>query len=755
MTIPARFLVRRGPAITWTTNNPILGPGEMGLEIDTRKFKFGDGVLPWTSLDYAGGSGGGGSWGDILGDIVDQTDLVDFVVDTSVDAAADAVGAHVLQSDPHPQYTTAVEAAALAPVQSVQGRTGAVVINKADVGLSLAENKSSATIRSEITYANVTAALGYAAESSGNKNASSGYVGLTGYTINIKDSTGTVTSFVQSLATSARTWSLPDKNGTFAMISDLITDHTSLSNVGTNTHAQIDTALNRLANTSGTNTGDQDLSGLVPKTTTVNGHALTGNISVTKADVGLGSVDNTADADKPVSTAQALADAAVLTTANAYTDSKVVNLWDDRGNYDASGNVFPSSGGSGTAGAVLKGDIWTVSVAGTLGGTVVALGDTVRALVDTPGQTASNWAIAAHGIGYTAENSAHKNAASGYPGLNSSFAVLIKNAAGTITSALGSLATTARAWNMPDKDGTVAMISDVPANTSQLTENTNLYFTTARVLSTALSGLSLVTGGVIAAADTVLQALGKLQKQISDNLATLTSHTGNTSNPHNVTVAQIGAVPTTRTVNSYPLSADITLSAADVGAVASIAPLVIESTNVTAQRNSTNAQQHYLYNTYIDGSNWERCKFGWNSNVMEIGPEASGTGLARALRVFGTYVEVQSGLVKLGGTSSSFPMLKQSGAAILLRKADDSADADLTVGNFTVTGTHNLVPERRHDFIEGTPDVDYMGRAPAGSLTSASVWTIKKMTITADGGTTVITTATGVKWDDRLTATYS
>lgn len=40
-----------------------------------------------------------------------------------------------------------------------------------------------------------------------------------------------------------------------------VTDHTILTSIGTNTHAQIDTALTRLENTSGTNTGDQDLSG--------------------------------------------------------------------------------------------------------------------------------------------------------------------------------------------------------------------------------------------------------------------------------------------------------------------------------------------------------------------------------------------------------------------------------------------------------------------------------------------------------------
>ena len=54
----------------------------------------------------------------------------------------------------------------------------------------------------------------------------------------------------------------------------------------------------------GFNSGDQDLSGLVPKTTTVNGHLLSSNVFVTQTDVGLNNVDNTSDINKPVSTAQ-------------------------------------------------------------------------------------------------------------------------------------------------------------------------------------------------------------------------------------------------------------------------------------------------------------------------------------------------------------------------------------------------------------------------------------------------------------------
>lgn len=68
--------------------------------------------------------------------------------------------------------------------------------------------------------------------------------------------------------------------------------------------------------------------------------------------------------------------------------------------------------------------------------------------------------------------------------------------------------------------GTVyAEISAAPGSTDVVVEgSTNLYFNETRVRSTALTGLSLVTGGVISVVDTVLQAFGKLQKQITDLL---------------------------------------------------------------------------------------------------------------------------------------------------------------------------------------------------------------------------------------------
>lgn len=52
---------------------------------------------------------------------------------------------------------------------------------------------------------------------------------------------------------------------------------------------------------------------------------------------------------------------------------------------------------------------------------------------------------------------------------------------------------------------------------------------------------------------------------LSDDVDT---HIARTDNPHGVTAAQVGAAPTTRKVNGKALSADVTLTAGDVGAAA-------------------------------------------------------------------------------------------------------------------------------------------------------------------------------------------
>lgn len=197
----------------------------------------------------------------------------------------------------------------------------------------------------------------------------------------------------------------------------------------------------------------------------------------TASSVGLGNVNNTSDANKPVSTAQAAADDAARDAAKAYADGLVIGLIDDRGNYDASVNTFPATGGSGTAGAVLKGDLWLVSVTGTLGGVAVGIGDSVRALVDTPGQTASNWSVFESNLGYVPENSANKGVSGGYVGKTLE-KINFWNAARTFMSFIANAATAARTYTFPDKDITVA------GTTNETFVNPNLGAATADTIKT-------------------------------------------------------------------------------------------------------------------------------------------------------------------------------------------------------------------------------------------------------------------------------
>jgi len=49
----SRLQQRRDTAANWTSNNPTLAAGEIGLETDTTKFKIGNGSTAWASLSYA------------------------------------------------------------------------------------------------------------------------------------------------------------------------------------------------------------------------------------------------------------------------------------------------------------------------------------------------------------------------------------------------------------------------------------------------------------------------------------------------------------------------------------------------------------------------------------------------------------------------------------------------------------------------------------------------------------------------------
>lgn len=135
-----------------------------------------------------------------------------------------------------------------------------------------------------------------------------------------------------------------------------------------------------IENTSGVNSGDQDLSGYE-------------QLSNKSTSTSLGTSDTLYPSQKAVKT---------------YVDNANIGLLDYRGAYDASVNTYPTASGSGSGGTILKGDMFVLSAAGTLGGAAVQIGDAIIANVDTPGQTSTNWDVLNANVSYVPENVANK-----------------------------------------------------------------------------------------------------------------------------------------------------------------------------------------------------------------------------------------------------------------------------------------------------------------------------------------------------------
>ena len=69
--------LRNDTAANWTSANPTLAVGELGIETDTDQFKIGDGTTAWNSLTYGGIVGPAGADGADGVNGVDGTNGVD------------------------------------------------------------------------------------------------------------------------------------------------------------------------------------------------------------------------------------------------------------------------------------------------------------------------------------------------------------------------------------------------------------------------------------------------------------------------------------------------------------------------------------------------------------------------------------------------------------------------------------------------------------------------------------------------------
>lgn len=227
---------------------------------------LGDGRV---RISATGGGGGGVDWGAIGGDITDQTDLVTLI------------GGYATDADLTSEATTRANADT-----ALQGDIDAVAADLAtETTARLAGDATNATDISNVN----NALTSHVNNTSNPHNTTKAQVGLG----NVPNVDTTTTSNITDSA-----------NKRFVTDAQLVV----------------------IGNTSGTNTGDETTASIQTKRPlkTIEGQSLegSGNIDLTKSDVGLGNVDNTSDLNKPISTATQTALNAKENTITAGTTSQ-------------------------------------------------------------------------------------------------------------------------------------------------------------------------------------------------------------------------------------------------------------------------------------------------------------------------------------------------------------------------------------------------------------------------------------------------
>jgi hypothetical protein len=229
------ILLRRGTAAEWSASNPILLEGEVGIETDTKKLKVGDGLTVWASTPYI----------------------------TLTPAAAASLYATIA----NPTFTGTVSL---------------------DTGVSLVfEGATANAFETTVQVADPTADR----------------------TLTLPDSTGTI----------ATQEYVNNEVGTHGSDTTSVHGIADTSALATKTYA--DTAVSTHSSDTTDVHGITDTSVLVTTngTQTLTNKTITAPVGLTKSDVGLGNVDNTTDANKPVSTATQTALDAKLASATAAT----------------------------------------------------------------------------------------------------------------------------------------------------------------------------------------------------------------------------------------------------------------------------------------------------------------------------------------------------------------------------------------------------------------------------------------------------
>lgn len=326
-----RIQFRRGTAAEWTAANPTLAAGEAGYETDTAKFKFGTGNTVWNSLSYAGvnqsdiqnavnavidgAPGALNTLNELAAALNDDASFANTIVNSISNHTSATTNVHGIantallitttQFDLHTSDTTDVHGIAntalLATLSDASNAASSAVSNHsadttdvhgiANTSLLITQSQLS----SEVTTLDTNKAPKNAPTFTGTvvlpSTTSIGDVSAEeiGYLNNV--SSAIQTQLDGKLATSTASTTYAALTGATFTGNVVLTANTSIGTVSSeeigylnDVTSSIQTQLNAKAPTA-----DPTFTG------TVSG--------VTKGHVGLGNVDNTSDADKPISSA--------------------------------------------------------------------------------------------------------------------------------------------------------------------------------------------------------------------------------------------------------------------------------------------------------------------------------------------------------------------------------------------------------------------------------------------------------------------
>lgn len=644
---------------------------------------------------------------------------------------------------------------------------------------------------SGITGQMVSDALTFAPLGPGDRNAINGVAGLTNYALNLMNNAGSVMSVVVNTNTASRTYNLPDKDGTIALISDVIANYPGPATI----------TINGDANGSGTTTIPLTINNnavtlaklaqiptatFLGRTTAATGNVENLTLTQVKTMLAIDQVSNTADADKPVSSAQLTALNAKENLSNKvvdftvtdnvkypttlavknYFDNRLTNVVVDCGSWDASGGTYPTTGGTGTSGAIVKGNLFFVSVAGALGAKAVNIGDSFRALVDAPGQVDANWDVLESNLGYVPYNStnpagyisgitapmvttalgyapvssATKDAPDGIVGLTA-YKINFKNSTGANTSYMQHSNTASRSYTFPDKDGQVALMSDITGTNSGINTGDQTITLTGDVMGTG-------TGTFITAITNNAVTFGKMQQ-----VTTATFLGRNSAGSGNIETLSATTVKTMLSLNNVDNTSDVNkpVSSAQQTALNAKESLTNKASDFSVLDNTkyptTQAVKTLVdsvaagvaTNTWIDCGNYDA-----STNAY---PSTGGTGTSNAIKRGNTWTISVAGT--LGGNAV---------------KPGDTVRALVDTPGTTASNWTVLENNLGYDALNKAGDAmtGVLGLMPFGTIASAATVDMNSATsnmVEVTGTTTItaITLADGafrfVRFAGRLTLT--